>query len=77
VAAWREAPHFTAAEHAALALTEASTRLKDRADPGPDEIWNAAARLYDEPALAIHIALINFWNRVNVTTRQPAGSGRH
>ena len=34
VAAWREAPYFTDAERAALALTEAATRLADRADPG-------------------------------------------
>jgi AhpD family alkylhydroperoxidase len=35
VAAWREAPYFTDAERAALALTEAATRLADRADPAP------------------------------------------
>ncbi len=43
----------------------------------PDEIWNEAARHYDEPALAalvISIALINVWNRLNVTTRQVAGT---
>jgi AhpD family alkylhydroperoxidase len=77
VAAWRDAPYFTDAERAALALTEAATRLSDRADPVPDEIWNEAARHYDEQALAalvIHIALINFWNRVNVTNREVAGS---
>ena len=38
VAAWREAPYFTDAERAALALAEAITRLSDRADPVPDEI---------------------------------------
>jgi len=77
VSAWREAPFFTDAERAALALTEASTRLSDRADPVPDEIWNEAARHYDEPALAaliIAIANINVWNRLNVSTRQVAGS---
>jgi AhpD family alkylhydroperoxidase len=76
VAAWREAPYFTDAERAALALTEAATRLSDRADPVPDEIWDAVARHYDEPALAaliIAIANINLWNRLNVTTRQVAG----
>jgi AhpD family alkylhydroperoxidase len=78
VAAWRDAPYFTDAERAALALTEAVTRLSDRADPVPDEIWEEAARHYDEPALAaliISIALINVWNRLNVTTRQVVGSG--
>jgi alkylhydroperoxidase family enzyme len=77
VAAWREAPYFTDAERSALALTEAATRLSDRADPVPDEIWEEAARHYDEPALAaliISIALSNFWNRLNVATRQVAGS---
>ena len=76
VAAWREAPYFTDAERAALALTEAATRLSDRADPVPDEIWNEAARHYDDQALAtlvIAIASINVWNRLNVTTRQVAG----
>ena len=78
VAAWREAPYFTDAERAALALAEEATRLSDRADPVPDEIWEEAARHYDEPALAvliIEIALINAWNRLTVITRQPAGSG--
>jgi AhpD family alkylhydroperoxidase len=52
IAAWRDAPYFSDAERAALALTEAATRLSDRADPVPDEIWNEAARHYDEPSLA-------------------------
>ena len=76
VAAWREAPYFTEAERAALALTEAATRLSDRADPVPDEVWDEAARHYDEQALAalvIAIANINVWNRLNVTTKQVAG----
>jgi AhpD family alkylhydroperoxidase len=75
VAAWRDAPYFTEAERAALALTEAVTRLSDRTDPVPDKIWEAAARHYDEPALAalvIAIATINAWNRLNVATRQVA-----
>jgi hypothetical protein len=46
-------PYFTDAERAALALTEAVTRLSDQADPVPDEIWNEAARRYDEPARAV------------------------
>ncbi len=77
VAAWRDAPYFTDAERAALALTEAVTRLSDREDPVPDEIWNEAARHYDEPALAaliLAIAAINIWNRLNVATRQVAGA---
>jgi alkylhydroperoxidase family enzyme len=76
VAAWRDTPYFTDAERAALSLTEAVTRLADRADPVPDEVWDEAARYYDEPALAslvTSIAAINVWNRLNVTTRQQAG----
>ena len=76
LAAWPEAPYFTDAERAALALTQAATRLSDRADPVPDEIWNEAAKHYEEPALAalvVCIAAINAWNRLNVTTGQTAG----
>lgn len=79
VAAFRESPYFTDAERAALALTEAVTRLSDRADPVPDDIWNEAARHFDEPALAAlltNIALVNLWNRLNVPTKQVAGSYR-
>ena len=77
VAAWRETPYFTDAERAALALTEVVTRLADCADPVPDEIWDEVSRHYDEPALAaliIAIANVNLWNRLNITTRQVAGS---
>jgi AhpD family alkylhydroperoxidase len=77
VAAWREAPYFSQAERAALALTEAVTRLSDRADPVPDAIWEEAARHYDEPALAallLAIATTNVFNRLNVATRQVAGA---
>lgn len=76
VAAWRDTPYFTDAERAALALTEAVTRLADREDPVPDDVWDAAARHFDEEALAgllIAIAGINVWNRLNVATRQVAG----
>lgn len=77
VAAWREAPFFTEAERAALALAEALTRVSDRAEPVPDAIWEEAARHYDERTLAaliVEIAIINVWNRFNVATRQVAGA---
>ncbi len=77
VAAWRDAPYFTDAERAALALTEAITRLSDRADPVPDVVFDEAARHYDEATLAaiiLAIANINVWNRLNVATRQVAGA---
>ena len=76
VAGWRDAPYFTDEERAALALTEAVTRLSDRADPVPDDVWQEAARHYDERALGailLQISLVNVWNRVNVATRQVAG----
>jgi AhpD family alkylhydroperoxidase len=76
VGAWREAPYFSEAERAALALTEALTRLADQADPVPDAIWDAAAEHFDEEqlgALVLDIALINVWNRLNVATRQVVG----
>src|SRR5947209_12710348 len=73
VGAWREAPYFSDAERAALALTEAATRLADRSDPIPDEVWEEAARHYDDSELAglvVAIAAINAWNRINAASRQ-------
>jgi AhpD family alkylhydroperoxidase len=74
--AWRESPYFSDAERAALALTEAGTRLADKTDPVPAEVFAEAARHYDEQALAalvVSIAAINTWNRLNVITGQIAG----
>src|SRR5262249_20952963 len=76
VAAWRDAPYFTDAERAALALTEAVTRISDKENPVTDELWEEARRHYDErglSALLVAIATINVWNRFNVATRQVAG----
>lgn len=76
VAAWRDTPYFSAAERAALALTEALTRVSDRADPVPDAIWSEADQQFDEAELAtliLAIAQINVWNRLNIAVRQPAG----
>lgn len=73
VATWREAACFNDAERAALALAEAVTLLKDREDPVPDEVWNEAARHYNEEelgALVMLIGLVNLWNRVNIATKQ-------
>ncbi|RLU85043.1 alkylhydroperoxidase [Streptomyces griseocarneus] len=78
VAAWREAPCFTDAERAALALAECVTRLSDRPDPVPDDVWNEAAKHFDErqlSGLTLWIGLTNLFNRINVTTKQPAGAG--
>src|SRR6202050_2027475 len=76
LAAWRDAPYFTDAERAALALAEAGTRLADLGDPVPDAVFDDAAKHYDEAALAalvVCIAAINTWNRLNVITGQHTG----
>ncbi|MER7045863.1 carboxymuconolactone decarboxylase family protein [Streptomyces jumonjinensis] len=76
VSVWREAPYFTDAERAALALAEAMTRMSDRPDPVPDSVWDDAADHFDEKQLAsivLTVGLTNLFNRVNVATRQIAG----
>jgi len=78
VAAWREAPYFSDAERAALALAEEMTRIADRPDAVPDAVWEEATRHFAEPqlaALVLSISIINVWNRLNVATRQVAGTG--
>ena len=76
VGAWRHAPYFTDAERAALALTEALTRLADQSDPVPDALWAEVTRHYDERSLAaliVSVAQINVWNRLNAAVGQVAG----
>lgn len=76
VAGWRDAPYFTDQERAALALAESVTRIADRGDV-PDDVWAEAAKHFDEKGLAallLQISLVNLWNRLNVATRQVAGS---
>jgi AhpD family alkylhydroperoxidase len=76
IATWRETPYYTDPERAALALAEAATRLADRSDAVPDEIWAAAAAHFSEAALGalvMSIAMANLWNRLNATTRQITG----
>ena len=68
--AWREAPWFTAAERAALALTEAVTLLHD--GHVPRAVFDEAARHFEPEPLAQLVALlvtINAWNRIGVATR--------
>jgi AhpD family alkylhydroperoxidase len=76
VVTWRETLFFTEPERAALALTEAATRLQDGAPGVTDEIWDAAAAHFDEKqlsAIILNIALTNFFNRINRTIREQAG----
>jgi AhpD family alkylhydroperoxidase len=80
LSAWLDTPYFSDAERAALALTEAVTRLSDRTDPVPDGIWDEAAKHYAEKemaALVLWIATVNVFNRVNVATRQVPGEWPH
>jgi len=77
VAAWRETDLFTDAERAALALAESMTRLADRPDPVPDEVWDEAAKHFDEKQMAglvLWVSTTNLFNRLNATTKQPAGA---
>jgi AhpD family alkylhydroperoxidase len=77
VAAWRETDLFTDAERAALALAESMTRLADRPDPVPDDVWDEAATYFDEKQMAglvLWVATSNLFNRLNATTKQPAGA---
>lgn len=77
--AWRDSPLFSDPERAALALAEHETRLADQADAVPDAVWNDAKKHYDDEALAqlvLYVALVNVWNRINVTTRQVPGAQR-
>ncbi|MFI9414622.1 carboxymuconolactone decarboxylase family protein [Nocardia gamkensis] len=76
VVSWRETPFFTEQERAALALTEAATRIQDGSPGVTDEIWDAAAIHFDEKqifAIILNIALTNFFNRINHTIREQAG----
>ena len=78
VAAWRETDFFTDAERAALALAESMTRLADRADAVPDDVWVQAEKHFDEKQLAglvLWVATTNLFNRINAATKQPAGVG--
>ncbi|HET9877101.1 MAG TPA: carboxymuconolactone decarboxylase family protein [Mycobacterium sp.] len=72
LAAWREAPDlFTTAERAALAFTEAVTRIGDAGVP--DAVWNDLAAEFGEEEivrLMMAVATINVWNRLAVATHQ-------
>jgi AhpD family alkylhydroperoxidase len=72
LSAWREVPLFSDRERAALALTEAITRVGDT--HVPDDVVDAARAVFDEDELAqlvFEIVVINAWNRVAITDRLP------
>jgi AhpD family alkylhydroperoxidase len=77
LAAWHDAPFFTERERAVLALTDAVTELPTGGVP--DEVWDEAARHFDDRDLAnllIAIGVINLWNRIAIPTRIEPASER-
>ncbi|MEV0529971.1 carboxymuconolactone decarboxylase family protein [Streptomyces sp. NPDC050439] len=76
VVAWREAPFYTDAERAALALAEGATRLQDGAEGVSDAVWEEINVHFTEEqigAINLEIATTNFFNRLNRIIKEPAG----
>lgn len=74
LSAWRECPYYTEAERAALAYTEAVTKIPQT--DVTDEIFNELSRHFDKPQIAditMAILAINSWNRLNVAFRTTPG----
>ena len=73
--AWEESPYYTDRERAALAWTEAVTRL--RHGHVPDAEFENARRFFSEKELAdltLAVVAINGWNRLNIAFHAPAGT---
>ena len=73
--AWRESPYYTDRERAALAWTEAVTRVAD--GHVPDEVFEEARQHFTEGELVnltMCLVAINGWNRLNISFRTPAGT---
>jgi AhpD family alkylhydroperoxidase len=71
--AWREADLYSEQEQAALALTDAMTRLPETQDV-PDKVYAQATAVFTEDqyrAVAWAITVINAFNRLSVTSRKP------
>lgn len=70
--AWREAPLYSERERAALAWTEAVTRIGD--EGASDEVYAQACAAFEEKELAnltLAIVAINGWNRLSIAFRMP------
>lgn len=75
VAIWRESPLFTAKEKAALALTEALTKLSDSGVS--DELYHSTLEHFSEveiSELCYLIGIINVWNRLQILSLAEPGS---
>ena len=81
LAAWREAPLYTARERAAVAWAEAVTTLEK--NNVPDDVYEEALRQFSEEELVdltVAVIAINSYNRINIAFRTPAGDsvpGQH
>lgn len=74
ISAWREAPFYTESERAALALTEAVTRISDAGVP--QDLFDQVRRHFDEEQfvdLIMAINAINSWNRIAISTGMVPG----
>lgn len=73
--AWRESPYYTDRERAALAWTEAVTRVAEM--HVPDEVYEEAKQQFSEKELAdltVAVATINAWNRLAIAGRTTPGT---
>jgi alkylhydroperoxidase family enzyme len=77
LSAWREAPFYSERERAALAWTEAVTRVSD--GPIEDGLYAEVRRHFDEKELAdltLAVIAINSWNRLAISFRRTVGTYR-
>jgi len=73
--AWRESPFYSPRERAALAWTEAVTRVSET--HVPDNVYKEARQHYSEKELVDLnwvVVAINAWNRLAIPFRFPPGS---
>ena len=73
--AWRESPFYSERERAALAWTEALTRIAD--NDVPDELYEEVRKQFSEKELvdlSLAIIAINGWNRLAIPFRSAPGN---
>ncbi|HEU4683599.1 MAG TPA: carboxymuconolactone decarboxylase family protein [Nitrospira sp.] len=73
--AWEESPYYSEKERAALAWTEAVTKIRET--HAPNEVYEAVRRHFAEKDLAdltLAVATINLWNRLAISMRAVPGT---
>jgi AhpD family alkylhydroperoxidase len=73
--AWRETPFYTDRERAALAWTEAVTRVSE--GHVPDDVYELARQQFSEKelvSLTLAVAAIHTWNRLAISFRAVPGA---